>query len=90
VGHAEDGVLLGLLYLAAVRHPAPLTMAADPHRAHGDDARKEESSDKRIDEPTSMELPVLLPEHRCPYTEQAANHGACPADEGELPDAAAI
>jgi hypothetical protein len=37
-----------------------------------------------------MQLTVMLPEHVCCETEQAANHAECPPDEGELPGTAAI
>lgn len=48
--------------------------------------REEEGSDER----TSMELTAMLPEHRCCEAEQAESHRACPPDEGELPEAAAV
>jgi hypothetical protein len=33
---------------------------------------------------------TAVPGYRCSYAEQAGGHRACPPDEGELPETAAI
>jgi hypothetical protein len=33
---------------------------------------------------------TAVPGYRCSYSEQAGGHRACPPDEGELPETAAI